>query len=165
MKKKLPQTFYKYKGNNGYHKKGDPVSKGENKKWFRLWYGMKQRCYRERDIWKTYKEKNIQIDEEWHDVKNFIKWCQETYPKTGKWSIDRIDNTKNYSPSNCRWASPKEQARNRSSNVVYKGKTLSQWAEENGLKTTTINRRLHVMHWDIEDAVTIPARHKRSRKD
>lgn len=163
--KKLPKTFYKRTGNNG-KKQSVFQPDSPDLKWARIWQGMKARCYyKTSHAYNRYGKRGIKICKEWHDVDNFIKWCHETYPKQGKWSIDRIDNNKDYSPENCRWASCKEQARNRSSNVVYKGKTLSQWAEENGLKTTTINRRLHVMKWSIEDAVTKPAGHKGSRKE
>lgn len=48
-------------------------------------------------------------------------------------TIERLDSSKNYSPTNCRWATYKEQENNRKDNVhlTYKGKTktLAQWAE------------------------------------
>lgn len=114
-------------------------------------------------MYKYYGGRGIKIEEEWHDVKVFVDWCRKTYPRdSGKYSIERIDVNKNYCPSNCRWATAKEQANNRRNNVVYKGKTLSQWADLLGCKETTINRRLHVMKWSIEKAVTTPV--KRYRK-
>ena len=52
-------------------------------------------------------------------------------------TLDRIDANKDYEPSNCRWATRKEQQNNRRNNIIitYKGKTqtLAQWAEEVGI--------------------------------
>lgn len=97
----------------------------------------------------------IRICEEWlHSFETFRDWALSNgYGED--LTLDRIDLNGDYSPLNCRWASPKEQARNRRSNVLYKGKCLAQWAEENGIRTDTLNFRLRA-GWPIEKALSTP---------
>ena len=129
------------------------------------WSKIKYRCYNEKcPVYPLCGGRGIHFSEEWQDVENFISWCKQTYPKTGEeWSLDRIDNNKDYSSQNCRWASARTQANNRRNNVIYKGKTLAEWSKITGIKPTTINRRLHVMKWPIEKALFKPV--QKARKD
>ncbi len=56
--------------------------------------------------------RGITVCEEWLDVRNFIAWCELTYPNINNYSIDRIDNYGRYSPENCRWVDKSTQVIN-----------------------------------------------------
>jgi hypothetical protein len=71
-------------------------------------------------------------------------------------SLDRIDVNGDYCKANCRWASSKQQSRNKRNNVrlEFLGETLavSEWAERLGLNDTTIHERLK-RGWTVEQAL------------
>lgn len=125
-----------------------------NTRLHRIWRAMKRRCYNPHfEQYKDYGGKGVGICSEWkNDFLSFYRWAMAN-GYADNLTIDRKDISGNYDPSNCRWATRKEQANNRRNNhlVTYQGKaqTIAQWAEETGIQDATIEARLK-RGWSVE---------------
>jgi hypothetical protein len=102
---------------------------------------------------------------EWeNDFPAFRAWAMENGYRENL-TIDRIDNSKGYSPDNCRWVDSKKQANNRRSNVILEydgnGYTLAELADYCGLSRATVKQR-YKNGWSVEDIVRTP--HKARKK-
>jgi hypothetical protein len=81
---------------------------------YRIYYKMKERCYRPtNDNYKYYGGLGVTICKEWlNDFRAFAKWALKNgYAEN--LTIDRIDCSGNYEPSNCRWITIQEQQKNK----------------------------------------------------
>lgn len=123
---------------------------------------MKKRCFcKNCDHYKWYGEENKSICDEWlgeHGFENFAKWSMEN-GYTEKLTIDRIDNTKGYSPDNCRWVTMKENCRNKRNNhlitIGNDTKTLVEWCEIYGIPDSIVRARIRI-GWNEIKALTTP---------
>lgn len=75
---------------------------------------MKHRCYNETSKdYKSYGAKGIKIEEDFNTFEKFFTWAiQNGYEPDKGLEIDRIDGTKNYTSSNCRWVTKEENILN-----------------------------------------------------
>ena len=78
---------------------------------YETWHAMKQRCYNPKHIsYQWYGGKGVQVCDQWLRFENFLADMGE---KPEGMTIDRIDSNLNYTPSNCRWATSKQQSRDK----------------------------------------------------
>lgn len=132
----------------------------KNTRLYRIWRCMKQRCYNKNfPYFQDYGGRGITVCSEWYnDFMAFYDWAMKNgYDNT--LTIDRIDVNGNYEPNNCRWATAKQQARNRRNNInfTYNGEThcLKQWCEILGLNYNTVGTRFYTYGWSIERALNL----------
>ena len=86
---------------------------------YATWQGMKSRCYYPADErYERYGGRGIVVCDKWlHDFACFYRWAIKSGYRDDL-TIDRINNNGNYEPSNCHFATSKEQCNNRQSNIV-----------------------------------------------
>ena len=121
------------------------------------WRSMRSRCLNPLNpSWKHYGARGITVCDEWlNDFDAFHDFMGEA--PDGK-SLERINVNGNYEPNNCKWATMKEQANNKTSNkfVEFNGKvmTLSQWADYLEIGKDTLHRRINIYKMDLNKALT-----------
>lgn len=122
---------------------------------YAIWQAMIQRCTNPNTpSYKNYGSRGIEICKRWMEFENFLEDMGE--PPSGL-QLDRIDNDGDYCKSNCRWATSKQNSRNKRNNrlITFNGKTrcVSQWAEETGIHQKTIISRLK-RGWSIAETLS-----------
>lgn len=131
---------------------------------YRAWASMKARCTNpSTENFPLYGGRGITVCERWRDFENFYA---DMGPRPSpKHSLDRWPNNDgDYEPSNCRWATSKQQTTNRRSNrllsVDGSTKTLTEWARQASIGATTVRERLK-RGWPTRKAVFHPVDKKR----
>lgn len=111
---------------------------------YKIWTGMWNRCTNPNEkCYARYGARGVTVCERWQSFENFYADMGDRPKGT---QIDRIKNEKGYEPGNCRWATCKQNQRNRGNNhrLTHNGKTLciAEWAEELGIPYGRISNRL-----------------------
>ncbi len=112
---------------------------------YKIWLGIKKRCLDPNSkSFERYGGSGIKICDRWMNFEPFF--ADMGARPSSKHSIDRIDNDGNYEPGNCRWATIKQQARNRKNTLFAtidgKERPVAEWAEILGLKYKAIHCRM-----------------------
>lgn len=137
---------------------------------YRIWTGIKQRCYYHKAIsFPKYGGKGVKMCEEWvNDPEKFIKWALSNGWKKGM-NIDKDIKAELaglvpdlYSPERCSIVTPKINSNHRSNTnfIEYGGRKLSlqEWADEKGIFCETLRHRIKIRGWSIEKALTTPVK-------
>ena len=146
-----------------YNRSGDSSvrhghNRGKPSLTYSSWYAMKARCKGQSKLSKkNYKDRGIVVCERWHSFDNFLS-DMGLRPSIGH-SIDRIDNDGSYELGNCKWATKKEQDRNKRSTRLLAAYGFSMiapdWAEVLEIPVGRIRSRLQY-GWSDHDALFLP---------
>jgi hypothetical protein len=128
----------------GRPKKHGACSGGVLSPLYRRWSSMKARCHSKTcSKYGRYGARGIQVCDEWRNsFASFEEWAvgngfQENL------QLDRIDNSKGYSPSNCRWVSCIQNQANRDRSLIFpSGETTAEVAKRLGMAPNSIRERL-----------------------
>jgi len=141
---------------------GASLAGAEDSRLYTIWLDMRQRCRNPNHIsYRNYGARGITIDPRWNDFVAFRDWAKANGYAPDR-SIDRYpEKDGSYSPENCRWATPAEQARNRRNNHMItwreKSQCLEDWSKDPDCPVTlsTIVRRLR-RGLTEQDAISLP---------
>lgn len=112
---------------------------------YKSWQSMKDRCYNPKSKdFERYGARGIYVCDKW--IKDFSAFFADMGKRPKGYSIGRIDNNGLYSPENCQWESPLQQANNtrKTRLITYKDKTMSvsAWARELDVTAQALCKRL-----------------------
>lgn len=109
------------------------------------WTAMISRCENpHRSHFSAYGGRGIRVCQRWRQ--SFESFLQDMGPRPRGTTLDRINVDGNYEPTNCRWATVREQANNVRDNVRLtidgRTQTAAEWAREYGVSPYTVYSRV-----------------------
>lgn len=127
-----------------------------HKSLYKVWFGVKQRCQNKNiKAYKNYGGRGISICEKWDN--SFQSFLEDVGERPSlRHSLDRIDNNGNYEPSNIKWSTKEEQARNTRKNkwIEYNGERLivAEWERRLGMRVGHL--AMYLRRLTFEEIVT-----------
>lgn len=137
----------KCKHKNRFGKYITPGKIWNNKRLYFIFKGMLDRCYNSKEKnYRWYGAKGVKVCGEWiQNPKSFEEWALDNGYKEGL-TIDRIDESKDYSPENCRWITNEDNAKYKSTTRIIEVDDIQhtgrEWPDLLNLGTNTINTML-----------------------
>jgi DNA-directed RNA polymerase subunit RPC12/RpoP len=128
------------KSAKGHTKESRSTHGASGTRLYNIWNGMIDRCRRENHpMFHHYGGKGISVDPVWNVFIIFRDWA-ESNGYEEHLTIERVDNDGNYEPSNCKWATRKEQCNNQTHSIItrYSKEQLFNWKAECFLSDLTI---------------------------
>lgn len=129
------------------------AARGQLTRTYKAWRYMRDRVARDPDYL------GVPIAPRWDDYTLFLMDMGECPPGM---TLDRVSNTRGYEKDNCRWATPLQQANNKTSSrlVEFDGRvlTLAEWARALGINYKTLHNRIEACGWSVYRAFTTPCR-------
>jgi hypothetical protein len=121
---------------------------------FNVWVAMRKRCnYIKHPKYYLYGGRGISVCNRWQN--SFVNFLEDMGKcPYEKGSIDRISNSGNYEPNNCRWLPKNKQSTNRRCVRLINGMSLTAYAEKNDVPASTLRLRIQ-QGWDIDKLLTI----------
>ncbi|MCK5787946.1 MAG: hypothetical protein KAH32_03035 [Chlamydiia bacterium] len=124
---------------------------------YKSWLAMRRRCTdpKSKD-YKYYSEKGVTVCTSW--LKSYQAFYKDMGDRPDGLTLDRVDNDKGYSKSNCRWATRLQQVNN--SSIIrllsFKGesKSVTEWSRALGIPRARISTRLNQLNWSVERSLT-----------
>lgn len=118
---------------------------------YRIHHSMILRCYDEsHKDYPRYGGRGIKICRQWrNNPKSFYEWSVKN-GYSNELSIDRVNNNKNYSPDNCRWATRSQQQQNKSNSIPIKLVRKVRNMRQKGIKYPEISSLLNISYDKIK---------------
>ena len=134
------------------------------------WWGIKTRCFNEKfKHYKDYGGRGITVCDLWKNSFDAFYEYVSRLPHFGEdgFTLNRIDNDGNYEPNNVEWADKITQANNKRNNrlLTHNGKTqtVAKWANETGIMSSVIIKRLN-LGWSVDKVLSTPVRQYKTVK-
>jgi len=125
---------------------------------YRIWKAIRERCNcRTNSSYKYYGKRGITVCKRWDSFELFLMDMGPRPVGSERYCIERIDNNGNYEPTNCRWATFTEQARNtrRTVYVEVNGERIpiTAFAEMHGVKAGDLHYRISIRGMTPQNAL------------
>ena len=127
---------------------------------YNIWGNMLYRCNTESSaLYNAYGGRGIRVSESWHTFEGFISDMGEK--PSPEYSIDRVDVNGDYCKENCRWATKKQQSRNRTNSqyIYIEGEKMqvNDYCEMYNVSVQATKSRIR-RKWSNERIISTPTR-------
>jgi len=125
---------------------------------YREWSSIKRRCLSPLCAsYKHYGAVGISICDDWRNSFEVFRDWALSNGYSDSLQIDRIDNSKGYSPTNCRWVTSKQNAYNRRNSIQFGNwVSTSDVAKKLGMSRQGIRYRIKSMGLSTPQAANMP---------